>query len=145
VRDDIRRKRAGGNMRGRANRRAGAGDDVATLIAGADDEAEFLGGGDRDHVTAGERRAKQPDARRVDPIDRAGTGERGTKVYFVKQLEIHQDADEAPARLDAITWRDAVPTGSITSPNGRKAAAERRRGITISSSSMLASIPADAV
>ena len=26
-------------------------------------------------------------------------GERGTKVYFVKQLEIHDNADEAPARL----------------------------------------------
>jgi antirestriction protein ArdC len=26
-------------------------------------------------------------------------GERGTKVYFVKQLEVHDDADEAPARL----------------------------------------------
>ena len=26
-------------------------------------------------------------------------GERGTKVYFVKQLEVRDDADEAPARL----------------------------------------------
>src|SRR6201984_3252926 len=26
-------------------------------------------------------------------------GERGTKVYFVKQLQIREDADEAPARL----------------------------------------------
>jgi antirestriction protein ArdC len=26
-------------------------------------------------------------------------GERGTRVYFVKQLEVHNDADEAPARL----------------------------------------------
>jgi antirestriction protein ArdC len=26
-------------------------------------------------------------------------GEHGTKVYFVKQLEVHDDADEAPARL----------------------------------------------
>jgi antirestriction protein ArdC len=26
-------------------------------------------------------------------------GERGTKVYFVKQLEVHDEADKAPARL----------------------------------------------
>ena len=44
-RGDRRRHGAGGDVRRRADRRSGTGDDVAARIAGAHDEAELLGVG----------------------------------------------------------------------------------------------------
>jgi hypothetical protein len=36
-------------------------------------------------------------------------GERSTKVYFVKQSEIHEDADnDSPTRLDGVDSRDSL-------------------------------------
>ena len=98
-----RRQRAGGDVRGRTDRRPGAGEDVAARIAGADNEAETFGGGD-------DRDAAASCARPMIRSARPGAARRPTAPAALA-------ASINCSSAAASAWPKASPTPQASDPS----------------------------
>ena len=129
-RGDRRRHGAGGDVRGRADRRAGAGDDVAARIVGARDEAEPLGAS---AANAARRRGVRPRIRSARSGRRAQAARARAAARprsIVERCRVGMTEGEADAaRQRAVAQRDGAPIGSrgCLARCGRQEARRSRR------------------